>query len=251
MRSATRFVLILLCCMMAHAQAQAQYLNPKLVDKKVTIRSAVILPAKVEITKESAKGSEMMVAESAQISDGVAEAVSQALKRKNITVAANSFEPAALDDGRKYTLADIQARYDALLPKLLDKSKDVKKARFTLGDEVMLLNVHKDADVLVFIRGNGRVFTKGKTAFSLINIFSFDFPFTVITVGVVDARSGEVLAFTKPLSASKVLRNKKALAKMIEKSLKKLPAAMPSAPIGRNRVIANDKDSGTVSFNLR
>jgi hypothetical protein len=135
-----------------------------------------------------------------------------------------------MDDGRKYTLADIQARYDALLPKLVDKSKDVKKARFTLGDEVMLLNVHKDADVLVFIRGTGRVFTKGKTAFSLINIFSFDFPFTVITVGFVDARSGEVLAFTKPLSGSKVLKDKKSLAKMIEKSLKKLPDVRSELP---------------------
>ena len=46
----------------------------------------------------------------------------------------------------------------------------------------------------------------------------------MITVGIVDARSGEVLAFTKPLSGSKVLKNKKALKKMIEKSLKKLPA---------------------------
>jgi len=129
-----------------------------------------------------------------------------------------------MDDSRKYQLADIQTRYDALLPKLVDKSKDVKKARFTLGDEVMLLNVHKDADVLVFIRGQGRMFTKGKTAFSIINIFDLDFPFATITVGIVDARSGEVLAFTKPMSASKVLKDKKALNKMIEKSLKKLPA---------------------------
>ena len=129
-----------------------------------------------------------------------------------------------MDESRKYTLADIQTRYDALLPKLVNKSKDVKKARFTLGDEVMLLNVHKEADVLVFIRGQGRVFTKGKTAFSLINIFSFDFPFTVITVGIVDSRTGEVLAFTKPVSASGVLKNPKGLSKMIQKSLKKLPA---------------------------
>ena len=89
----------------------------------------------------------------------------------------------------------------------------------------MLLNVHKDSDVLVFIRGQGRVFTKGKTAFSLVNIFSLDFPFAQITVGIVDAQSGEVLAFTKPMSASKVLKDKKALNKMIEKSLKKVPAA--------------------------
>ena len=220
-----RLFFVVLCCLFAQADAAAQYLNPKVAEKKVTIRSAVILPAKVEITKESAKGAEMMVAESAQVSGSVTEAVGQALQQKKINVAANPFEPASMDDSRKYQLADIQTRYDALLPKLVKKSKDVKKARFTLGDEVMLLNVHKDADVIVFIRGQGRVFTKGKTAFSLINIFDLDFPFATITVGIVDARSGEVLAFTKPMTASSVLKDKKSLTKMIEKSLKKLPAA--------------------------
>jgi hypothetical protein len=224
MKIPVRFILIVLCCLFA-ANVDAQYLHPKVVEKKVTIRSAAILPAKVEIVKESAKGSEMMVAESADISSSVMEAVGQSLQKKKIAVAPNQFEAAAMDESRKYTLADIQTRYDALLPKLLKKSKDIKKARFTLGDEVMLLNVHKDADVLVFIRGTGRVFTKGKTAFSIVNFFNLDFPFAQITVGVVDAQSGEVLAFTKPMSASKVLKDKKALAKMIEKSLKKLPAA--------------------------
>ena len=33
-------------------------------------------------------------------------------------LAANPFAAVALDDGRKYQLADIQTRYDALLPKL-------------------------------------------------------------------------------------------------------------------------------------
>ena len=227
MRLPVRVVFVILCCMFLHyhaAKVEAQYLHPKIVEKKVAIRSAVILPAKVEIMKESAKGSEMMVAQSADISKGVMEAVDEALKEKKISVVANSFEPSALDDSRKYQLADIQTRYDALLPKLLKKSKDVKKARFTLGDEVMLLNVHKDADVIVFIRGQGRVFTKGKTAFSILS-FSLDFPLATITVGIVDARSGEVLAFTKPMNSSGVLKNKKSLNKMIQKSLKKLPAS--------------------------
>ncbi len=231
MRVSVRFVLLALCCAFVHFHAtdvNAQYVNIKLVEKKVTIRSATILPAKVEITKESAKGSEMMVAESAELSANVMEAVGAALQKKQFTVVSNSFEPASMDDTRKYTLADIQSRYDALLPKLFDKSKDIKKARFTLGDEVMLLNVHKDADVLVFIRGTGKVFTKGKTAFSLVNIFDFEYPYAQFTVGLVDARTGEVLAFTKPLSATKVLKDKKALTKVIEKSLKKLPAATPA-----------------------
>jgi hypothetical protein len=228
MKISFHFLFVMLCCVFINydaARVEAQYLHPKVVEKKVAIRSAVILPAKVEIVKESAKGQEMMVAESADISSSVMEAVDQTLQKKKITVAPNPFEATAMDESRKYTLADIQTRYDGLLPKLLKKSNDVKKARFTLGDEVMLLNVHKEADVLVFIRGQGRMFTKGKTAFSLVNIFSFDFPFAQITVGIVDAHSGEVLAFTKPMSASKVLKDKKALNKMIEKSLKKVPAA--------------------------
>jgi hypothetical protein len=233
MRLAARFVLMIVCCVFAHSHAatvQAQYLNQSLVDKKVTIHSAVILPAKVEIYKESSKGAEMMVAESANISENAIKAVGTALEGKKISVVPSSFDPATMDDSRKYTLADIQSRYDALLPKLLNKSKDIKKARFTLGDEVMLLNVHKEADVLVFIRGAGRVFTKGKTAFSIVNIFSLDFPLAQISIGIVDARSGEVLAFTKPMSTSGSVRDQKSLNKMIEKSLKKIPAATPVNP---------------------
>ena len=227
MRVLHRLVLLFICCLLASSQTEAQYLNPKIGEKKVTVRSAVILPAKVEITKESSKGSEMMVAESEETSKTVSQAVGQTLEEKKITVLKSPFEgeSATTDANYKYVLADIQTRYDALLPKLVDKSKDVKKARFSLGDEVMLLNVDKSADVLVFIRGHGRVFTKGKTAFSLLNLFSFDFPFIFITVGIVDARSGEVLVFTKPVSATKIIKNPKALNKLITKSLKKLPAS--------------------------
>src|SRR5262245_53136878 len=100
MRLPVRFVFVILCCVFVHydaAKVEAQYLHPHVTEKKVTIRSAVILPAKVEIVKESAKGQEMMVAESAQISGSVTEAVGQALQQKKISVVANPFEPAAMD----------------------------------------------------------------------------------------------------------------------------------------------------------
>lgn len=207
-------------------QAEAQYLHPKIKVKTLTVRSAVILPPKVELTKESAKGTEMMVAESADASNRVLDAVGQALQEKKINLVPSPYDQKAepMAEDRKYTLANIQGRYDALLPKLVDKSKDIKKGRFSLGDEVMLLNVDKSADALVFIRGQGKVFTKGKTAFSLLNPFSFDFPFLLITVGIVDVHTGEILVFTKPISATKVLKDPKSLNKLIRKSLKKLPA---------------------------
>ena len=125
MRLRARFVFVILCCMFVHydaASVAAQYLHPQVAEKKITIHSAVILPAKVEIVKESAKGSEMMVAESAEISGSVTEAVGQTLQQKKISVAPNPFDAAAMDESRKYKLADIQNRYDALLPKLVKKT---------------------------------------------------------------------------------------------------------------------------------
>jgi hypothetical protein len=227
MKTLTWLALLTISCLLACSQAEAQYLNPKIAEKKVTVHSAVILPAKVEITKESSKGSEMMVAESEQTSKTISEAVSQSLQEKKITVLKSPFEgeSATTDENHRYLLADIQTRYDALLPKLVSKSKDIKKARFSLGDDVMLLNVDKSTDVLIFIRGQGRVFTKGKTFFSLMNPFSFDLPIVYITIGIVDARTGEVLVFTKPANSSSVLKDAKALTKLITKSLKKLPAS--------------------------
>ena len=88
-----KIVFVILCCVFVSydaAKVEAQYLHPKVVEKKITIHSAVILPAKVEITKESAKGQEMMVAESADISNSVMEAVGQTLQNKKIAVASRS-----------------------------------------------------------------------------------------------------------------------------------------------------------------
>jgi hypothetical protein len=228
MRVLSRLLLLLFFSgVLGCQQAQSQYLHPKIVNKSVTVHNAVMLPAKVELTKVSAKGSEMMVAESEQASDQVFDVVGQILQEKKINVLKSPFgnKSEALDEERKYTLANVQARYDALLPKLVNKSKDVKKGRFSLGDEVMVLNVDKNADALIFIRGQGKVFTKGKTAFSILNPFSGDFPVLFITVGIVDAHTGEVLVFTKPLAASKVVKNPKSLNKLIKKSLKKLPVS--------------------------
>lgn len=216
---------ILLC----QSAASAQYLNPKLESKKSVIRNVVILPPKIEIVKESARGAEGMVKESAELSAKISELVAQALTEKKITVLSSPFANLASeeDTDKKYGLADIQSRYDALLPKMVKKSKDVKKERFSLGDEILNLNVDKSADAVIFIRGTGKRLTKGKTALAILNPFSFDFPYMFVTIGIVDARTGEVLALAKPVQFRDVTNPKaeKPLKKMIIKSLKKLPDA--------------------------
>jgi hypothetical protein len=224
------YALVLLFLFLGWGQspAQAQYLHPKLAPGKQTIRNVVILPPKVDVVKQSIKGTESMIEESEAISKIVNDIVAQALQAKKINIVNSPFAQTGAETGddRKYALADIQGRYDALLPKMVKNPKDVKKARFSLGDEVLSLNVDKSVDAVVFIRGQGMKVTKGKQIFGLLNPLSLSIPAAFITIGVVDAHTGEVLAFAKPLAIGDVVGNsQKMLSKPITKSLKKLPDA--------------------------
>src|SRR5256885_16807086 len=90
-----------------------QYLHPKVTGKQTQIRNVVMLPAKVEIVRQSMKGPEGMAAESDLLSTRVSQLVSEALATKHINVlaAAGAGEGEAQ---QKYTVAEMQARYDAL-----------------------------------------------------------------------------------------------------------------------------------------
>ena len=218
-----KFTLLALFVFVVAGPIHGQYLHPKISGKQTQIRNVVMLPAKVEIVRQSMKGPEGMAAESDLLSTRVSQLTSEALAAKHITVSAGATPATSeADTQQKYTVADLQARYDALLPKIAKKRKDVKKGRFSLGDEVLNLNLDKSADAIVFIRGQGQKLTKGKTAFTLL---VGGLPaYLQLTIGVVDAHTGEVLVFANPLTRGDATgANDKSLLKAIENSLKKLP----------------------------
>ena len=218
-----KFTFLALFVFVVAGPIHGQYLHPKISGKQTQIRNVVLLPAKVEIVRQSMKGPEGMAAESDLLSTRVSQLTSEALAAKHITVSAGETPATSeADTQQKYTVADLQARYNALLPKIAKKRKDVKKGRFSLGDEVLNLNLDKSADAIVFIRGQGQKLTKGKTAFTLL---VGGLPaYLQLTIGVVDAHTGEVLVFTNPLTRGDATgANDKSLLKAIENSLKKLP----------------------------
>jgi hypothetical protein len=215
-------VAVLMATSLLPFTARAQFLHPKVAKKETTIRNVVVLPAKVEIVRDSMKGPEGMAAESETVSERVAKMVSDALAKKQ--VATLSGPVSVTGDGnaqQKYTAADIQARYDELLPKIMKKRSDVKKARFTMGDEVLNLNLDKNADAIVFIRGQGQKQTSGKTAFRLL--VGGVPAYLKINIGIIDARTGEVLLYTDGLITGDPTANENSLRHAIDKSLKKLP----------------------------
>jgi len=125
------------------------------------------------------------------------------------------------DARQKYAIADIQAKFDDLLLKVMKKRKDVKKGRFSMGDEVLNLNLDKSTDAIVFVRGQGQKLTSGKKTFVLL---VGGMPaYLKLMIGIVDAHNGEVLLFTDPVFAGDPTTAVDRLRKALEKSFKKLP----------------------------
>src|ERR1051325_4026538 len=179
--------------------ARAQYLHPKISKNEVTIRKVVMLPARVDVVRDSMKGPEGMAAESEELSGRVEKMVTEVLANKKhiTTLSASAPQTGAGDTQGKYTVADFQTKFDDLLPKIVKKKKDVKKGRFSMGDEVLNLNIDKSADAIMFIRGRGQKLTSGKKAFVLL---VGGMPaYLMMQIGIVDAHTGDVLLYPDPI----------------------------------------------------
>jgi len=218
----TVFALVLLLTVSGSHQVQAQFLHPKIKSKETTIFRIVVLPAKVNVVRDSMKGPEGMAAESDELSSRVEAMVAEVLaKQKHITTLANKTTSSEGDSEQKYNVADFQTKFDDLLPKIMKKRSDVKKGRFTMGDEVLNLNLDKSADAVVFIRGAGKKLTGGKTAFRML--VGGTPAYLQLQIGIVDARTGEVLLYTDPELVGDPTTAVDRLRKALEKGFKKLP----------------------------
>ncbi len=200
-----------------------EYIHPKIKSKEKLIQTVVVLPPVVVVQKSGMKGGESMLEESEKVTAELARIVSVALKERGMEVLETSFKEAALqeDPDLGYSLADMQSRYDALAPQLHDKPKDVRKARFTLGEDIGDLYPDALPDAFVFIRSQGMMLTGGKKAFGWLvagpknhKIESY--------ICLVDSLTGEVLFISKIGASGDFVENTdKVLAKKISKSFEK------------------------------
>jgi len=223
--SARSIVLVLLLIVSGSQQVHAQFIHPKIKSKETTIRTIVVLPAKVNVVRDSMKGPEGMVAESDELSMRVEKMVAEVLSQQKHVTTVPTTAAAASADGdaqQKYNVADFQSKFDELLPKIMKKRSDVKKGRFSMGDEVLNLNLEKGTDAVVFIRGQGKKLTSGKTAMRWL-VGGVVPAFLQLQIGIVDARNGEVLLYTDPHFTGDPTTAVDRLRKALQNGFKKLP----------------------------
>jgi len=212
----------------AAQSVRAQFLHPKIKSKETTIRKVVVFPAKVNVVRDSMKGPEGMAAESDELSARVEKIIAEVLlKEKHVTTltapGVKSTDGTVGDSSQKYNIADFQTKYDDLLTKIMKKRSDIKKGRFSMGDEVLNLNLEKSADAILFIRGEGKKLTGGKTAFTLL--VGGVPAYLRLQIGIVDARNGDVLLYTDPVLGGDPTTAVDRLRDALKKGFEKLPPA--------------------------
>lgn len=207
----------------------AQFEHPDLKSRKVVVKNAIILPPSVKITKNGMKENDQMIEESHQIEDALPPLIGSVLQERQCVIDDKSLSSNALaaDPDLKYALADLQKRFDEVFPQLVKEPKDVRKGRFTLGDEVAKLNPGGAADALVFVRGFGSVTTGGKLMLSALAGYA-QYSGTIYYITVVDARTGSVLYHGVATQGGNPAKNPAGSRKSIERSFKNFPGKVKS-----------------------
>jgi hypothetical protein len=207
----------------------AQFEHPDLKSGKAAVKNAVIVPPNVRIMKSGVKSNEELIEESRQIENALPSLIAEVLQQRQCTVNDKALATDALekDAELKYAVADLQKRFDEVFPQMQRKPKDVRKGRFTMGDEVAKLNPGGAADALVFVRGFGSVSTGGKVFLSAL-AGAAAYSGTVYHIVVVDARNGAVLYYGIAVQGGNPAKNPAGSKKSIERSFKNFPGKVKS-----------------------
>src|SRR5690349_13916840 len=169
LKARSSLLVVMLLALGTQHSVRAQYLHPRLESGQKNLHQVLILPPKVNIQRDEMKGNTSMIKESEEIASEITEMISTTLREKQIGVTTELFSSLSQRQVElQYTLADIQKRYDRLEPLFLNKPKDIRIGRFSLGDEVAKLDANASVDALVFIRANGTKVTTGKKVYGLL-----------------------------------------------------------------------------------
>lgn len=215
---------IFTCAESGAITAGRSYESPKLTSGEFHIRSACMMPAEGKLVKLGMKGGEGMTKESDTWSSTLQTVVEDHLKSAGVKTlsAADRLDSSASDDELRQLLLQIQDKYQSEATQIDKHPKDLRNARYTLGDGVALLPCAAKSDVLVFVEGQGNELTGGRKTFGLLT-GTPSTPMGSLVLTLADAKTGEILAYVSLLNNGAFVNDsEKAYGHALDKQLKKL-----------------------------
>lgn len=220
---ATVVALMLAYCGLLPARAQHRDLK----SGKKQLHSIALMPIQVELNRMSMKGVEPMMAEAQQAELPLKLEIQAVLRDLGYELDMDflSTEGVVGDAEQRYAVDNLQKKFDAEMQVMRRKSKDVRKGRFSLGDEVARLAVREKTDALLFARVRGKVLTENKRAFGAF-VAGTTNDTVMMDFGLVDARTGLVLYFAKAKATADILSQPEEIGACIAQAFIDLPQSL-------------------------
>ncbi len=179
------------------------YENRKVTSGEFLIRTACMMPVAGKLSKVTMKGGEGMSKETDNWTTTLQNMVEAHLKTAGVQLlqANDPLASGASDDEIQQVILQLNQKYGEIAKTLNRKPKDIGKSRFTIGDDAALLPCSAKADVLVFVEGEGQITSGGKKAMGMIVGGSSNTSYATLILTMVDAKSGEVVAFSRMSNA--------------------------------------------------
>jgi hypothetical protein len=177
--------------------------NPKVTSGEFQIRNVCMMPAEGKLSRVTMKGGQGMSTGSDNWTTTLQNMVEAHLKTAGVQIlqASDAIASGASDEEIRQVIMQLNQKYKDVAKQLNRHPKDIKKSRFTLGDDAALLPCAAKSDVLVFVEGEGHVTSGGKKAMGLLVGGKSNVSEATLILTMADAKTGEVLAFARLTNA--------------------------------------------------
>jgi hypothetical protein len=173
--------------------------NPKVTSGEFQIRNVCMMPVEGKLSKVTMKGGEGMSQVSDKWTATLQNMVEAHLKTAGVQVlqASEAIASDASNDEIQQVVLQLNQKYEDIAKQLGKHPKDIKKARFTLGDDAALLPCSAKSDVLVFVQGEGHVTSRGRKAMGMLVEGKNNVSEATLVLTMADAKTGEILVFAR------------------------------------------------------
>lgn len=203
MQLKTRISAVLVCAGFLASNASAitpglSYEDNKITSGELQIHTACMMPVEGKLSKSTMKGGEGMSKQEDQWTTTIENIVEAHMKTGGVQLlqATDPLASGASDDEIRQVIMQLSQKYGDIAAQVDRHPKDIRKARFTIGDSASLLPCSAKADVIVFVEGQAMVTSGGKKAMGLL-VAGAGTSYGILTLTMADAKTGQILAISR------------------------------------------------------
>lgn len=222
----------------------AEYMTPEYARAEFRPKTMVLIPPRAEVTKNKVTSTEQMIEAGSVLEDATSLALKEQFGELGYEIRILSVDEVNADPELQLMVRNLNERYDADLAQVLKKRKDVRKRRFSFGDEARILAARLGAEAIIVGRIQASGATGGQQAMSFL--IGGSSGYAAMSLGIIAGDNGDLEAFFNDIdtgmSPAQITEQPlETMAKVSAKVLKDYPAMDETAKVRRSWPQSTDR----------